>query len=518
MIDGTWKKQPNKNTHKQGSKKGIAWQELAGNAAQIATNLDGTILSWNNGAQSLLGYSAAESVGQPISLILPPERLGGSRPASDRIKPRPRVERFKALRVRKDGMAIHVLITQSPVENERGQLCGFSSVYREIAGSKHSSPVPSTGTRAVKAPIVGQTAKAIQPGPRKVLLSSAAAAGTIAAVRNLGAHGIEVGVITGPHLSPAAWSRNATRSYTAPPETEIERFLERLLAIGASNPGQVLLPTSDETAWLYTLNSGLLEQHFRLYQPSIESMRRILDKKLFADAVARAGLSVLPTWEPRSFEDVVALASSLPYPVLIKPRTHVHRLMNDKGVVAHSISELLQQYQRFVDRERFQDAEGSLVPNADLPILQQFVSVANEGVCSVTGFIDRTGELFVTRRSTKVFQRSQPVGVGVCFEALPDAPALSSAVRRLCRELDYFGIFEVEFLRFDGGWAAIDFNPRMFNQIGMDVRRGMPLPLLAYLDAAGDAAGLREAVTKAQAGIRIRKPYSATDSRCGRSY
>ena len=64
--------------------------------------------------------------------------------------------------------------------------------------------------------------------------------------------------------------------------------------------------------------------------------------------------------------------------------------------------------------------------------------------------------------------------------------------------LGYFGIFEVEFLWFDGRWAAIDFNPRLFNQIGMDIRRGMPLPLLACLDAAGETALLREAVAKAQ--------------------
>ena len=101
--------------------------------------------------------------------------------------------------------------------------------------------------------------------------------------------------------------------------------------------------------------------------------------------------------------------------------------------------------------------------------------------------------------STKVFQRSQPVGVGVCFESLPTDPVLSNAVRRLCRELGYFGIFEVEFLWFDGRWAAIDFNPRLFNQIGMDIRRGMPLPLLACLDAAGETAALRDAVAKAQA-------------------
>ena len=136
--------------------------------------------------------------------------------------------------------------------------------------------------------------------------------------------------------------------------------------------------------------------------------------------------------------------------------------------------------------------------DANLPILQQFVRVGSEGVHSVTGFIDRTGELFVTRSATKVFQRSQPVGVGVCFESRPPSPALSDAVRRLCRELGYFGIFEVEFLWFDGRWAAIDFNPRLFNQIGMDIRRGMPLPLLACLDAAGETTSLREAVAKAQ--------------------
>jgi D-aspartate ligase len=90
--------------------------------------------------------------------------------------------------------------------------------------------------------------------------------------------------------------------------------------------------------------------------------------------------------------------------------------------------------------------------------------------------------------------------LGVCFESRPPSPALSDAVRRLCRELGYCGIFEVEFLWFDGCWAAIDFNPRLFSQIGMDIRRGMPLPLLACLDVAGEFETLREAVASAQAG------------------
>jgi D-aspartate ligase len=331
-----------------------------------------------------------------------------------------------------------------------------------------------------------------------VLLASASFGGTIAAVRHLAKSNVDVGVLSSQRLDAAAWSRHAARVYSAPPESKVQSFLERLVAIGATDQGKILLPTSDETAWMYTENAALLARDFCLYQPSTATMQRILEKKLLADAAINAGLTVLPSWNPRNIDDVAKLSPDLPYPILIKPRTHVHRLRSDKGVVAYSGTELLSKYQRFVDRERVRAADNSLFADSHLPILQQFVRVGNEGIHSVTGFIDRTGELFVTRSATKVLQRSRPMGVGLCFESLPPAPALSDAVRRLCRELEYFGIFEVEFVMFDGCWAVIDFNPRLFNQIGMDIRRGMPLPFLACLGAVGDTTSLREAVGKAQ--------------------
>jgi predicted ATP-grasp superfamily ATP-dependent carboligase len=329
-------------------------------------------------------------------------------------------------------------------------------------------------------------------------LASASSGGTIAAARHLAANGFDVRVISSHRLGAAAWSRYTARAYSAPPEHQSQRFLERLLAIGAAEPGQILLATSDETAWLYTLNAADLGRYFRIVQPSPEVLLKILDKKLFADAAISADVAVLPSWDPRSIDAVAALAPTLPYPILIKPRTHVHRLRNDKGVVVDSALELINQYRRFVDREQAHAVDNSLLPDAGLPILQQFVRVGSEGVHSVTGFVDRSGKLFVTRSATKVFQRSQPVGVGVCFESRPAVPALSNAVRRLCRELGYFGVFEVEFLWFDGRWAVIDFNPRLFSQVGLDVRRGMPLPLLACLDVAGETTALRDAVAKAQ--------------------
>src|SRR5690349_13541877 len=99
-----------------------------------------------------------------------------------------------------------------------------------------------------------------------LLLATAASGGTVAAVRHLGALGINVGVVSSQRLGAAAWSRHAARSYSAPPESDSHRFIERLLAIGAAEPGQVLLPTSDETAWLYTENAERLQRHFCLYQ------------------------------------------------------------------------------------------------------------------------------------------------------------------------------------------------------------------------------------------------------------
>ena len=335
-----------------------------------------------------------------------------------------------------------------------------------------------------------------------VLLATAASSGTIAAVRHLGSMGVDVGVISSGRLCAAVWSRRAARTYSAPAESDSQRFLDALLEIGAANPGQILIPTSDETAWLYTERAAELKRHFFVYQPSIAGMQRILDKKLLEGAATSVGLAVLPSWDPRSMDDVAAIASTLPYPILIKPRTHVHRLRNDKGIVVRSKSELMRQYQQFVTREEQRAADHPLLQDAGLPILQQFVDAAGQGgVRSVTGFIDRTGELFVTRLSTKVFQRSQPVGVGVCFQSLPTNPDLSDAARRLCRELSYFGIFEIEFVNFNGQWAVIDFNPRFFNQMGMDINRGMPLPLLACLDAAGESTVLRNAVATAQQDV-----------------
>lgn len=330
-----------------------------------------------------------------------------------------------------------------------------------------------------------------------VLLASAAAGGTIAAARALNREGVEVAIVSSSRFEAAAWSRYAARAYSAPSEKNTQEFLQRLMAIGREAPGQVLLPSSDETAWLYGTHGAELGQYFRMYSAPAEILDRALDKSQFAKAAQAAGLKVPPSWYPMDLNDVARLANTLNYPILIKPRTHVHRLRNDKGAVVRTAQELLSEYAQIIEREGASGA-GKPLPSHHWPILQEFLPVGAEGVLSITGFIDRTGEFFVARTSRKIFQRSQPVGVGVCFESLPQDVALTEAVRALCKQLGYFGIFEVEFIRSECNWYVIDFNPRLFNQLGMDIRRGMNTPLFAYLDAVDNRALLRERITRAQ--------------------
>jgi len=222
-----------------------------------------------------------------------------------------------------------------------------------------------------------------------------------------------------------------------------------------------------------------------------------LDKTRLAACANSAGITTLPIWDPSGVGELTTIAPSLPFPIVIKPRSHVGRFRNNKGIVAYTAEELVEGYKQFVAAERRARGSDVALPTNDLPILQQFVDLKSDGVLSVSGFIDRTGEHFVCRQACKVFQRSWPLGVGVCFEARASDPRLSEAVRQLCRRLGYFGVFEVEFLRFNGAWALIDFNPRIYNQIGMDIWRGMPLPLLATLDAAGQAESLKAEIKKA---------------------
>lgn len=101
----------------------------------ISMDLQGTILTWNKAAERIFGYLAAEVIGGPISIIVPPERGEEEMEILRRIGGGERLEHFETVRVRKDGQRVQVSVTISPLIKE-GRVIGASKIARDITEQK----------------------------------------------------------------------------------------------------------------------------------------------------------------------------------------------------------------------------------------------------------------------------------------------------------------------------------------------------------------------------------------------
>lgn len=100
--------------------------------AILSKTLDGAITSWNAGAERLFGYSRAQAVGQPISLIIPADRLHEEANIVARLRLGERIDRFETVRRSRDGHLVQVEVTISPLRSADGTIIGASTIARDI--------------------------------------------------------------------------------------------------------------------------------------------------------------------------------------------------------------------------------------------------------------------------------------------------------------------------------------------------------------------------------------------------
>jgi PAS domain S-box-containing protein len=102
------------------------------NDAIITKTLDGTITGWNPAAERLFGYAVAEAVGRRIDIIVPPERTPEVRDILQRIRRGERISHFETVRARKDGRAVEVSLSISPLRTPSGAIVGASEIAQDI--------------------------------------------------------------------------------------------------------------------------------------------------------------------------------------------------------------------------------------------------------------------------------------------------------------------------------------------------------------------------------------------------
>jgi two-component system, chemotaxis family, CheB/CheR fusion protein len=106
--------------------------------AIISKTLAGVITSWNAGAESLFGYTAAEAVGRSITLIIPTDRQDEETMILDRIRRGQRIDHYETIRQTKTGRLVDISLTISPIRDATGRIIGASKIARDVTARKRT--------------------------------------------------------------------------------------------------------------------------------------------------------------------------------------------------------------------------------------------------------------------------------------------------------------------------------------------------------------------------------------------
>jgi PAS domain S-box-containing protein len=106
--------------------------------AIVSKDINGIITSWNDAAEHLFGYTPAEAIGRPVTILIPPGHLDEEVSIISRIRAGDRVPSYETVRQRKDGTLVPVSLTVSPIRDGIGRIIGASKIARDISSSKES--------------------------------------------------------------------------------------------------------------------------------------------------------------------------------------------------------------------------------------------------------------------------------------------------------------------------------------------------------------------------------------------
>lgn len=104
--------------------------------AILGMTLDGTVISWNRGAEKMLGYTGEEIIGKSVRLIYPPDRPNELPEIVAKMKRGERIDHYETERQRKDRAVIDVSLSVSPIKDDNGEVIGISKIARDISGQK----------------------------------------------------------------------------------------------------------------------------------------------------------------------------------------------------------------------------------------------------------------------------------------------------------------------------------------------------------------------------------------------
>jgi len=115
--------------------------------AIVVKSLDGMISTWNQGAMRMYGYTPDEAIGQPMTMLCPPDRGGEIADILVKIRAGQRISHYETVRQRKDGTIFPVSVSISPVNDEYGTTIGAASIARDMTEQSQARAAATLATR-----------------------------------------------------------------------------------------------------------------------------------------------------------------------------------------------------------------------------------------------------------------------------------------------------------------------------------------------------------------------------------
>ncbi|HEY2358529.1 MAG TPA: PAS domain S-box protein [Phenylobacterium sp.] len=107
--------------------------------AILSKDLDGVITSWNRGAEQLFGYTAEETIGKSVTLLIPADRLDEEPSILARLRRGEHIDHYETVRRRKDGSLVDISLTVSPIRDSSGKVVGASKIARDISERRRAA-------------------------------------------------------------------------------------------------------------------------------------------------------------------------------------------------------------------------------------------------------------------------------------------------------------------------------------------------------------------------------------------
>lgn len=309
---------------------------------------------------------------------------------------------------------------------------------------------------------------------------------TLAFAYSLGQRGVPLHVYG--RGGAARWSRYCTVHRPAPPLEDADRFLPWLQDRVRSGEITRVAPTTDMVAYYISCLRDEFPSEVRRTIAPLAEIETALIKSRFSSACAAIGQPVPASLTPESLEEAVFAGHQLGYPLMMKPRSHLVVGSAERGYLIRDEAALRANFRPYGVAPG-QSGLSERYPELRWPLLQRYLPSARRRVYSVSGFKDAEGGIVAASLSYKREQWPPDVGTSTVQVSARQQAVLSAGLRAI-DGLVSCGIFELELVLDGKQLLAIDWNPRAFGFMNLDIALGHDLPWLWLCSTLGPVAPL----------------------------